>query len=114
MCGRWHPTDAISACDRCGFIWTPDPSVIALCDEVETLRARLAEAPEVLREWPTRAEDAPGQWAHFTQDGGIRVGRFLGLPHMGGHVVVFERTNNRTIRLPDAFRPGEFFVRVPA
>jgi len=91
-----------------------DTDVMALCDEVEALRARVAAAPEVLREWPTRAEDAPGQWAHFTQDGGIRVGRFLGLPHMGGHVVVFERTNNRTIRLPDAFRPGEFFVRVPA
>ncbi len=87
--------------------------IVTLCDEVEDLRAQVAAAPEALREWPTAEKDAPGEWAHFTTDEGIRVGRFLNLPHMGGYVVAFERSGNRTIRLPDAFLPGEFFVRVP-
>jgi hypothetical protein len=108
MCGRWHPTDAISACDRCGFIWTPDPSVLALCDEVEALRGRVAAAPEVLREWPATAEDALGEWFFCICGDVAPRGTFEasdGLP-------VF-RDEKGDAWPPHEFESVEFFVRAP-
>lgn len=77
----------------------------ALCNEAESLRARLAEAPEVLREWPTT--DKPGAWVWLRVDGRAPL---VGL--FGGPDVAFMSRAGRTY-WRNEFRSGEFFVRVP-
>lgn len=85
-----------------------DPSVLALCDEVEALRAQVAAAPEVLREWPKAAGDAPGEWVLVT-DGPLSRGvfRWCSLSDK-----VYFRDSSGRSQFPE-LRPGEFFVRAP-
>jgi hypothetical protein len=97
-------------CRECGDMWPKtlpaqgDPSVLALCDEVEALRARV---PEVLREWPKAAEDAPGEWAWFTSSRLVSVGVFHGVK-----AAAFRTRTGEWYERRD-FKPGEFFVRCP-
>ncbi len=88
----------------------------ALRAEVEALRAQVAAAPEVLREWPT-VESAmllklEGPWCYVTRSAAIGDAMHVGCWTPGGRGPVFIVSREKAIQR-DAFRPGEFFVRVP-
>ena len=86
-----------------------DTDVMALCDEVEALRARVAAAPKVLREWPAKAEDAPGEWFFCICEDVAPRGTF----DAGDGLPVF-RDEKGDAWPPHEFESVEFFVRVPA
>lgn len=91
-----------------------DMAMLAL-KVITDLRAQVAAAPVVLREWPKTAEEAPGELIYITSGNIAPRGAFVeaescdedadGLP-------VF--LDARGARWPASeFEPGEFFVRVP-
>lgn len=83
--------------------------VLALCDEVEALRAKVVAAPEVLREWPAKVEDALGEW--FLCLHGARAPR--GEFEANGNRKPLFRDEEGDIWPAHEFEPGEFFVRCP-
>lgn len=105
-CGEPYPSEKTLVCRGCFAIHIEDPSVLALCDEVEALRAKV---PEVLREWPTKAEDAPGEW--FLCLHGARAPR--GEFEANGDRKPLFRDEEGDIWPAHEFEPGEFFVRAP-
>ena len=108
-CGEPYPSEKTLVCRGCFAIHIEDPSVLALCDEVEALRTKVAAAPEVLREWPKTAEDAPGEWFFCIHGGVAPRGTF----EAGDGLPAF-RDEKGDVWPPHEFEPGEFFVRVPA
>ena len=85
--------------------------VLALCDEVKALRARVAAAPEVLREWPKTAEDAPGEWFYCIHGDFAPRGKFE--QREGYTIPVFFEECLGRVWVFGEMKPGEFFVRVP-
>ena len=88
-----------------------DPSVLALCDEVEALRSQVAAAPEVLREWPKTVEEAPGEWFFCIHGDCAPRGTFT--TRDGSAMPVFEDESGGSLWVSGEMKPGEFFVRVP-
>lgn len=86
-----------------------DPSVLALCDELEALRAKVAAAPEVLREWPAKMEDALGEWLLCLHGARAPRGEF----EANGNRKPLFRDEEGDIWPAHEFEPGEFFVRAP-
>lgn len=105
-CGEPYPSEKTLVCRGCFAIHIEDPSVLALCDEVEALRAKV---PEVLREWPAKMEDAPGEW--FLCLHGARAPR--GEFEANGDRKPLFRDEEGDIWPAHEFEPGEFFVRAP-
>lgn len=87
-----------------------DPAVLALCDEVEALRAKVAAAPEVLREWPKTVEEAPGEWFFCIHGDCAPRGTFA--TRDGYALPVFEDESGGSLWVSGEMKPGEFFVRV--
>ena len=104
-CGEPYPSEKTLVCRGCFAIHIEDPSVLALCDEVEALRAKV---PEVLREWPAKMEDAPGEWFFCLHGTQAPRGKFEG----ADTAPVF-RDDEGSVWPSYEFEPGEFFVRAP-
>ncbi len=84
--------------------------IVTLCDEVEALRAQVAAAPEVLREWPKTVEEAPGEWFFCIHGDCAPRGTFA--TRDGYALPVFEDESGGSLWVSGEMKPGEFFVRV--
>ena len=117
-CGAaWEASEytVLHQCPSCdGYeTWqaTRDEGVLALCDEVEALRAKVAAAPEVLREWPKTVEEAPGEWFFCIHGDCAPRGTFA--TRDGYALPVFVNESGGSLWVSGEMKPGEFFVRVP-